>query len=487
MNNSYNNNNHSTISDLLSWIAVGLSLMFMLPLGLILLVNKLNKSFAKNRTDNKYTKQDGWRQSWDSETSRWRQGWRAEQEKWRQDWRTDRWGRRVENFFNSFFNDNSDNSSTYTGYYQSYNGSDTTGQATPEGTQTEHGSEQNQIGLSRTEQKSGYTQGKYKAPKEPYNAHTHANSSTRETMDEIERHVQRTGKGLSIALALLGGALALGGIVLSALGISQYVVYGLSVSNLLVSILGIFCLLGGISCFIARGIALARMQRFNKYANVVGKNDVISISDIAQTLGTSAKKTRRTITLMINAGYFGSEAYIDSSLDCLVRSSQAAENARADKNEGQTDDTSENNGNYFVSTINELHMLCINTTDHTICTKIQRIEELTAKIFRTVEEHPEKKPQLRRFLNIYLPTTLKLLHSYETLEKQGITGENIQSAKQDIERVLDTLITGFEQQLDHLFMADMLDISSDIDVLENLMHQDGLTPESQIFKAAGGN
>ena len=80
-----------------------------------------------------------------------------------------------------------------------------------------------------------------------------------------------------------------------------------------------------------------------------------------------------------------------------------------------------------------------------------------------------------------------MLHSYETLEKQGITGENIQSAKQDIERVLDTLITGFEQQLDHLFMADMLDISSDIDVLENLMHQDGLTPESQIFKAAGGN
>ena len=55
------------------------------------------------------------------------------------------------------------------------------------------------------------------------------------------------------------------------------------------------------------------------------------------------------------------------------------------------------NGNYFVSTINELHMLCINTTDHTICTKIQRIEELTAKIFRTVEEHPEKKAATQAF------------------------------------------------------------------------------------------
>ena len=56
-----------------------------------------------------------------------------------------------------------------------------------------------------------------------------------------------------------------------------------------------------------------------------------------------------------------------------------------------------------------------------------------------------------------------------------------------MKRILNTLITGFEQQLDHLFMSDKLDISSDIDVLENLMQQDGLTPESQIFKTAGGN
>jgi 5-bromo-4-chloroindolyl phosphate hydrolysis protein len=98
-------------------------------------------------------------------------------------------------------------------------------------------------------------------------------------------------------------------------------------------------------------------------------------------------------------------------------------------------------------------------------------------------------------MNYYLPTTLKLLHAYETLEKQGIKGENIMSAKQDIERVLDTLASGYEQQLDNLFKADAIDISADIDVLESMMEQDGLTNDGNMFKtsdggtmrAAGGN
>jgi 5-bromo-4-chloroindolyl phosphate hydrolysis protein len=131
-------------------------------------------------------------------------------------------------------------------------------------------------------------------------------------------------------------------------------------------------------------------------------------------------------------------------------------------------------------------MLCVATSDPVICGKIQRIEDVTVKIFRLVDEKPQKAPQIRRFMNYYLPTTLKLLHSYETLEKQGVNGENISAAKNDIERVLDTLAAGFEQQLDNLFKSDKLDISADIDVLENLMRQDGLTDEGNMMRTSGG-
>ena len=67
------------------------------------------------------------------------------------------------------------------------------------------------------------------------------------------------------------------------------------------------------------------------------------------------------------------------------------------------------------------------------------------------------------------------MDSYATFEKQGITGENIDSARLNIEKTLDTLVQGFSQQLDQLFTADVLDISADIDVLENMMKKDGLT------------
>src|SRR5690606_20365980 len=104
----------------------------------------------------------------------------------------------------------------------------------------------------------------------------------------------------------------------------------------------------------------------------------------------------------------------------------------ADKTRAAATEKPVGSENQFVAVINELHMLCAQTIDPSICSKIRRIEELTAKIFKIVEDKPEKTPQIRRFMNYYLPTTLKLLHAYETLEKQGINGENIMSAKQDI-------------------------------------------------------
>ena len=65
--------------------------------------------------------------------------------------------------------------------------------------------------------------------------------------------------------------------------------------------------------------------------------------------------------------------------------------------------------------------------------------------------------------------------AYSLFEKQEVKGENIDSTLSDIERILDTLVKGFTRQLDRMFRADALDISTDIEVLESMMEQDGLT------------
>ena len=77
-------------------------------------------------------------------------------------------------------------------------------------------------------------------------------------------------------------------------------------------------------------------------------------------------------------------------------------------------------------------------------------------------------------MNYYLPTTLKLLSSYDKLEDTGITGTNISETMLSIERMMNTIVMAFEKQLDSLYGAEALDISTDITVLENMMAREGL-------------
>lgn len=300
---------------------------------------------------------------------------------------------------------------------------------------------------------------------------------------------KQNGKGLASFLTFLGIFFSMIGVTCVAAGISSAASSGFDTGVLATIWAGIFFCLGGVVSFVSRIGIKERIRKCNKYDAIMGDRQVMSVSDMTNACGTAPKKLRKDLIYLADNGYFGESAYFDIGLDSLCLSSEAAENARTEaKRSAETPaDKPVGSENQYVAVINELHMLCSRTIDPTICAKIQRIEELTAKIFKIVEDKPEKMPQIRRFMNYYLPTTLKLLHSYETLEKQGISGENIMSAKQDIERVLETLATGYEQQLDNLFKSDKLDISSDINVLENMMEQDGLTNDGNILKTAGGN
>ncbi len=94
---------------------------------------------------------------------------------------------------------------------------------------------------------------------------------------------------------------------------------------------------------------------------------------------------------------------------------------------------------------------------------------------RTGKKDPDKKAQLQKFMDYYLPTALKLLNTYAQLSVQDVQGSNITEAKQSIERSMDLLITAFENQLDKLFASDALDVSTDIAALEGMLNLDGLT------------
>ena len=127
--------------------------------------------------------------------------------------------------------------------------------------------------------------------------------------------------------------------------------------------------------------------------------------------------------------------------------------------------------------ITEMKRLDDNIADPAISAQIVRLQQLAGKIFAQVEQNPEKLPQIRKFMNYYLPTTLKLLNAYDRMGEQGVSGENITSTMQKVEGMMSTIITAFEKQLDSLFGSEAMDISTDMVVLENMMAREGLTDD----------
>ena len=128
--------------------------------------------------------------------------------------------------------------------------------------------------------------------------------------------------------------------------------------------------------------------------------------------------------------------------------------------------------------LSEMHRLNDSIEDPKISAQIDHMEAVTANIIAHVVEHPRKLPQIRKFLNYYLPTTLKLLNAYDRMDAAGISGANIDGTMGKIETMMDTVATAFDRQLDALFGDEALDISTDITVMENMLAREGLAGES---------
>ena len=115
-----------------------------------------------------------------------------------------------------------------------------------------------------------------------------------------------------------------------------------------------------------------------------------------------------------------------------------------------------------------------------ISNKIYHMENVILRIFQRVEQHPELIQDLHKFMDYYLPTTVKLLNAYEELDKQRLEGENIKTAKREIENTLDTINVAFENLLDSFYNETAWVVSADISVLKTMLAQEGLTEEKNF-------
>ena len=286
------------------------------------------------------------------------------------------------------------------------------------------------------------------------------------------------GKGL-----IIGGGIVSAIFALSTAAVSMEVLrdlfYGYFWSDDVIGLLACMMFLAGGLGMLFSGIGMnRRSERYMNYLAYIGANREVPLAHMAATFGVSVGKLCKDLRRMLAKGILPT-GYLDLAEGKLYLT-EMGYRAPEPKREAPPQETAQQAAAREDNILREIRQVNDAIPDAVMSAKIDRIEEITGKILKYQKEHPNKEGQLRSFLNYYLPTTLKILRAYAQLDAQGIEGENISAAKKRIEDMMDQVVYGFERQLDKLFRDDAMDITSDVEVLENMLRKDGLSDEGGI-------
>lgn len=113
--------------------------------------------------------------------------------------------------------------------------------------------------------------------------------------------------------------------------------------------------------------------------------------------------------------------------------------------------------------------------DSRLSAQLDALERECAEVFSVVYDKPGKLSQIRKFMEYYLPTTLKMVKGYRMLNERGVSGCEAMQARDRIGDVIDAVIRGAQKLKENLYQDDVLDINTDIDVMEQMLKRDGLT------------
>ena len=254
--------------------------------------------------------------------------------------------------------------------------------------------------------------------------------------------------------------------------------------------------IGGGALLMSARQSRKKEAKFRRCMTISGTEGVVDIRKLAKTMGMNLTDMDELLCEMVDRGYYGDRAYVDQGRRLLVidveqmrdiyRQEDEAKAAKQATEQARKDAETREQMSEYERYVELIRQADIDIADEVMSEKIRRMQNITAAIFREVEEHPEKKSQIDRFMNYYLPTTLKLLNSYARIEAQGVSGENMAKAKADIEGIADTLVAGYERQLDRLYRAEAIDIAGDVSVIENMLKRDGLAGENEFGQQTMG-
>ena len=296
--------------------------------------------------------------------------------------------------------------------------------------------------------------------------------------------------GCLIGLGTISPA-ALGDVVVSATEGGGILMTGTDyVMNTAYNVLGIVSSVLGLAtagfgwmtaCGAARMKAGRQMGQFADYADSVDYHKGLPVSMLADQTHQTKKKALKKLRSYIHKGWLN--AWLDDETETLYLTAEdyraAKEKAAAAAVPPQPQPEKAETGDAPLNLDTARRFAAVLEKEQQLMQDAQAREELaamhktTTAICDWLEAHPESQPKTRRFAEYYIPTTLKLLHTYNDV--QGQQGENAETIRRDIAGILHTLNQAYENLYNNLLSDVVMDISSEIAALQGMLANDGLT------------
>lgn len=324
-------------------------------------------------------------------------------------------------------------------------------------------------------------------------------SSVFTSRDPLRAGSRRTF-GVGLTLAIVGGIFAFGLLIggiscLASMGIflegtAEYT--ALAITGVCLTVAGLlFGWMAGEGG--DRLKASGRMKLYADAADALGAGQGVPINQLAAAVQRSAKKVRKDLRRYIRKGWL--TAWLDTGQDTLyltAESYRAAQEQRppqakaapqaAPKAEEPPQPAAQPEPAPLVDTARRFAAVLAQEkqlmADEQAAEELEHMHATIQAICEWLEAHPESQPQARRFVEYYIPTTLKLLHTYNDV--QGQKGENAETIRRDIAGILHTLNLAYDNLYDKLLSDTALDVASEIAALQGMLARDGLTEEGLL-------
>ena len=311
-----------------------------------------------------------------------------------------------------------------------------------------------------------------------------------------ERVLFKEPSNAGAVVLIAGGAILAAGLGLASIPahmVGGGLLHGIGIVLDILALGGLGMLFGGI-------VLSTRSKRFAVYKELLKDKKYADVSQLAEAVHRSEAKTVKELKALVAEGAFP-EGHFDKSEKTFMVTNEMFDHykdmqARSDELKKAEEEKEASyaglppkarevvkKGEAYVAQIRANNDAI---PDPVVSEKLDRMEQITAHIFAEVRRNPKLADGLNMLMEYYLPTTDKLITAYRDMDQQTIQGDNIKTAKAEIEGTLDTVNDAFERILDGFYEDDAVDVSTDISVMKTVMKQQGLTADEMKIENVQG-